>query len=179
MSIEPAPASLVGVARALEAAASGHAALLRRCLARADAGRAWAHFDRLRHLLTAHLAWESDTLPGAIGVPELIDLPAGVRTVRAWHDLLIDALFEVDALLSAPGARAPRSNVRAERAVVTLSALIEDYAADIARSVYRSLDEDVEAHDAETIRRRALDAWAHRTQPFDRIRNDVRSGAHA
>lgn len=157
------PVSFAGSIRLLEAGVRARAADLRRSLARRDAHQAWSCFRRLHALLSAHLSWEADDLPALMGTPDLIDLPGGTRTLGAWHDLLIDALSDIASALSGPTLAHTNALVRVDHDVARLIALAEDYCTDVSANLYRALDRDAEAHDAEPIRRRALEVWARRT----------------
>lgn len=94
----------------------------------------------------------------ATGLPDLLDLPGGTRPLRAWQEVLIDALLDAESTLREPSI-GHEAFGRPDHAIARLVVLIEDYCADAA-GVYRSLDEDVEKHDTEHLRRDALLGWA-------------------
>lgn len=156
------PMSLKGALGLTATRVHAHASEVRHALAQRHPERAWANFVRVRHVLSAHLVWETDDLPALLCAPDMMDWPGGVRTLRAWHDLLMDALSDLECALTGPWTDPIRGPKAADHCASLLMALVEDYQADLERSVYRTLDDDVELHDLEQARERSLEAWARR-----------------
>lgn len=156
------PLSLSGALETTVGAVKARAAEVRGALSHRDTERAWTAFLALRHVLGAHLHWESEDLPSTLDVVDVLDMPGGTRTLRAWHELLVDALSDLELDLTTPHFDPARAYGRADRAAARLVALCEDYQSDQERGIYRSLDDDVERHDGEDSRRAALTAWHRR-----------------
>jgi hypothetical protein len=156
------PVTLTGAVASAAGESWAHAEEARRALARRDVQQAFRHMQHMQNILNGHLTWESQDLPGLMDTPELLDMRGDSRSVRAWLDLLIDGtsdmLTELCELHDARG----KNLSRLDHALARLQALVEDYQVDLERSVYRSLDEDVERHDSEPTREQALNAWGRR-----------------
>lgn len=156
------PLSLSGALEETVDAVKARAAEVRGALSHRNTDHAWAAFHALRRVLGAHLHWEAEDLPAALDVGDVLDMPGGTRTLRAWQELLVDALADLEMDLVASTPDPARACARADRAAARLVALCEDYQSDQERGMYRSLDDDIERHDGEDSRRVALAAWSRR-----------------
>ena len=160
--LEAAPTSLCDALCTTVGTVRAEASALRGALAQRDLERAWAAFSEVRRVLQAHLHWEEEDLPGLLDSDGLLDLPGETRTMRAWHELLIDALTDLEAEISESRADPIRAIKKADHAAARLVAFCEDYQTDLERGYYRTMDEDVERHDREPARRVAMGAWSQR-----------------
>lgn len=157
------PVTLIQALRTATEAVKADTLLVRRALARRDTEGAWSAFARLRRRLAAHLAWELADLPELLPAADVLDWPCGTRTLREWHELLMETLADVGYALTEPCADGSHALRTADHFAALLHALVEDYESDVECGVYRELDRDVERHDAEPARRRVLEAWRQRT----------------